>query len=398
MDDHKEYNIPNIPVAKFHYQLPESAIAQEPLPQRDQSRLLHYRAGSTGHHVFTELPELLDPDALLVFNDTKVIPARLWFHNEQGARIELFLLKELQRDESHSSYIWECLVGNRRKFKEQDILTLRSGNLELSAAWHHRELNQVEIRCSGREAFLDILDVFGHMPLPPYIKREDSHSDYERYQTIFAKNTGAVAAPTASLHFTEAVFEALERKGHKLAFLTLHVGAGTFKPVTSEGTAGHVMHTESFSISKETLMALNQGRPITAVGTTVMRVLESLYYAALQVVAGQKEIRVGQHDPYKTGLPDWSLAALITILTDHLEKEGKTHLEGETSIFIVPGMRFRVCNGLVTNFHQPGSTLLMLVEAFIGPGWEQMYDEALRNGYRMLSYGDSSLLIPGVIR
>ena len=398
MEESASYQIPDIPVARFQYHLPEAAIAQEPLPERDHSRLLQFRSGQVSHHIFKQLPELLTDPALLVFNDTKVIPARLWFHNEQGARIEIFLLKELEHDETGSLYIWECMVGNRRKFREGETLTLDSEGITLQASWHDRENNRILFRCSGRSAFLDILDAFGHMPLPPYIRRADNPEDQERYQTVFAKNAGAVAAPTASLHFTESVLDALEKRGHHKAFLTLHVGAGTFKPVTSEGTAGHEMHTESFSISRETLLALKQAPGVIAVGTTVMRVLESLYYAALRISAGQTPVRIGQHDPYRTSLPDWSLTEVLDIILVHLEREGLSHLEGETSIFIMPGMKFRVCSGLITNFHQPGSTLLMLVEAFIGPVWREVYEEALAKGYRMLSYGDSSLLLPGIVK
>lgn len=394
MEEAASYHVPDIPVSRFQYHLPETAIAQEPLPERDHSRLLLYREGQIGHHIFYELPELLEEPALLVFNDTRVIPARLLFYNEQGARIELFLLKELAQDEQHSSYMWECMVGNRRKFKEGEALSLQSDGVSLQASWHDRESNKVLFRCSGRSAFLEILETFGHMPLPPYIKREDNKEDQERYQTVFARNAGAVAAPTASLHFTEKVLGALEQRGHSKAFLTLHVGAGTFKPVTSEGTAGHLMHTESFSISKETLLALKEAPRVIAVGTTVMRVLESLYYSALRISAGKLPVRVGQHDPYQTVLPEWSSREVLDIILSYMEQEGLSNLEGETSIFIMPGMKFRVCSGLITNFHQPGSTLLMLVEAFIGPSWKEVYAQALGEGYRMLSYGDSSLLIP----
>jgi S-adenosylmethionine:tRNA ribosyltransferase-isomerase len=394
MQEMDSFQVPDIPVSRFQYDLPESAIAQEPLPERDQSRLLQFRSGQISHHVFKELPGLLEEPALLVFNDTRVIPARLWFYNKQGVRIEIFLLKELSHDETNDSYIWECMVGNRRKFKEGETLSLNSDGVSLQASWYDRENNKVSFRCSGRSAFLDILEAFGHMPLPPYIKREDNYSDQERYQTVFARNAGAVAAPTASLHFTESVLSALAQRGHSKAFLTLHVGAGTFKPVTSEGTAGHLMHTESFSISKETLLALEQAPRVIAVGTTVMRVLESLYYAALRITEGKTPVRIEQHDPYRLDLPGWSLSEVLRIILAYLEREGLSQLEGETSIFIMPGMKFRICSGLITNFHQPGSTLLMLVEAFIGPDWRGMYAEALGKGYRMLSYGDSSLLVP----
>jgi len=384
--------MPDIPIERFKYLLPESAIAQEPLAERDRSKLLCYRGGAISHHIFRELPEIIGATSLMVFNDTKVIPARLWFLNQQNVRIEIFLLKELKGAEHGDTYIWECMVGNRRKFKAGDVLTLRSGGVSLEASWYRRDENLVSFRCSGRAAFLEVLETFGHIPLPPYIRRSDHAGDKERYQTVFAKNLGAVAAPTASLHFTEAVLADLKNRGHEQAYLTLHVGAGTFKPVTSEGTAGHEMHTEAFSISKATLRQLQAHQNIIAVGTTTMRVLESLYYVALLLQEGKKEIRVRQYDPYREGLPEWSLPEVVERIMEHMDAAGAELLEGETSIFIIPGMRFRVCKGLVTNFHQPGSTLLMLVEAFIGRNWERVYTNALENGYRMLSYGDASLL------
>lgn len=397
-DHDAQHGMPDIPVSRFHYELPESAIAQEPLAQRDHSKLLCYRAGQRSHHHFYDLPNLLLEPTLLVFNDTKVIPARLWFQNSQGARIEIFLLKERHRQEYQATFIWECLVGNRKKFKEGEVLRLSSGEMELEALWHDRDSNQVSFRCRGVLEFQRILEHFGHVPLPPYIRRNDVPNDQERYQSVFARNAGAVAAPTASLHFTESVLEELKRNGHEQAYLTLHVGAGTFKPVTSQGTAGHLMHTESFSISKATLLTLKQHRTIVAVGTTVMRVLESLFYAAVQLHNGNLPVSIAQHDPYRDDLPNWNMEQAIDIILDHLEQTNAPSIEGETSIFIVPGMKFRACSGLITNFHQPGSTLLMLLEAFMGSEWQEMYEEALSKGYRMLSYGDSSIILPGVRR
>ncbi|MEY3984225.1 MAG: S-adenosylmethionine:tRNA ribosyltransferase-isomerase [Bacteroidota bacterium] len=388
--------MPDIPVSRFFYELPESAIAQEPIPQRDHARFLCYRAGELTHHHFYDLPNLLLEPSLLVFNDTKVIPARLWFQNSHGARIEIFLLKELSRHEPQGTYIWECLAGNRKKFKEGDVLRLTSDCMQLEASWFNRDANQVMFRCKGTDQFLSIIEHFGHVPLPPYIRRADVPSDQERYQSVFARNAGAVAAPTASLHFTDKVLQELNERGHQQAYLTLHVGAGTFKPVIAQGTAGHEMHTESFSIAKATLLALKQQRPLIAVGTTVMRVLESLYFAAIQVRTGNLPVRVAQDDPYRNDLPDWSADDVVNILLEYLEHTKSDFLTGETSIFIVPGMKFRMCAGLITNFHQPGSTLLMLVEAFMGSEWVTMYQEALSKGYRMLSYGDSSIIIPNV--
>lgn len=395
-DQSNKTSMPDIPVSRFYYELPVSAIAQEPVPQRDHARFLCYRAGTLSHHHFYDLPNLLLEPSLLVFNDTKVIPARLWFQNSQGARIEIFLLKELSRQEAQGTFIWECLVGNRKKFKEGDALRLTSEDMQLEASWHNRDANQVVFRCTGTDQFLSIIEHFGHVPLPPYIRRDDVPGDQERYQSVFARNAGAVAAPTASLHFTEKVLNELNERGHQQAFLTLHVGAGTFKPVTAQGTAGHEMHTESFSVSKTTLLALKQRRPVIAVGTTVMRVLESLYYAAVQVRAGNLPVRIAQYDPYRKDLPVLSTEEVLNILLEHLEQTNTDDLAGETSIFIVPGMEFRICAGLITNFHQPGSTLLMLVEAFMGSGWGTMYQEALSKGYRMLSYGDSSIIFPNV--
>jgi S-adenosylmethionine:tRNA ribosyltransferase-isomerase len=306
------------------------------------------------------------------------------------------LLKELYRKEEQATFIWDCLVGNRKKFKESEVLRLTSGGMELEARWYNRDSNQVAFRCTGVTEFLSILEHFGHVPLPPYIRRSDVPNDQERYQSVFARNAGAVAAPTASLHFTERVLEDLKRNGHEQTYLTLHVGAGTFKPVTSLGTAGHLMHTERFSISKATLLTLKEHKTIVAVGTTVMRVLESLFYAAVRLHQGNLPVSIAQHDPYRDDLPSWDKEQAIDIILDHLEQTNTTSLEGETSIFIIPGMKFRVCSGLITNFHQPGSTLLMLLEAFMGSEWQDLYKEALSNGYRMLSYGDSSIIYPRI--
>jgi S-adenosylmethionine:tRNA ribosyltransferase-isomerase len=353
--------------------------------------------------------DVLDDGDFLVANDTKVIPARL--HGKVvggGQAVEVFLLNPLNPEWS----LWEAMVGNRRKFKEGACLAVGDVDLEkgalgdemgglLKIEWHDREKNQVRlILPEGFDGFVDAIEHFGKVPLPPYIERELNVDDKDRYQAIFAQNAGAVAAPTASLHFTDRLKEALLLKGVGFGYLTLHVGAGTFKPMTSELASDHEMHSERFEITVGMLdaliVAMESGKRVVSIGTTVMRVLESIYYIGCRMKLGIWEGRVNSTDGYDANLTFFNgerieLAEAMRVLRKEVSDLGGV-LRGETQIFIVEGFEFRVVDGLITNFHQPKSTLLMLVSAFCGGRWRDIYKHAMGNGYRFLSYGDGSLL------
>jgi S-adenosylmethionine:tRNA ribosyltransferase-isomerase len=389
-------HIPQFPFQSLQYSLPDDRIASFPLAERDHSKLLHYYHGIIQDEHFYNLSTLMPAGSLLVGNNTKVIPARLVFPKEAGSSVELFLLTPLSPDWS----VWEVMAGNRRKFKEGQQLNLTSVNnarLVLTATWQDREHNIVKLQVTEPYSIPEALEIFGKVPLPPYIKREMTPEDRERYQTVFAEVAGAVAAPTASLHFTDRVLQDLDNAGVSRSYLTLHVGAGTFKPVKSEFASEHEMHREQFNITsgliKQIMMHLQKGSTIVASGTTSMRVLESLHYIGVRLI-------MGMHDPAEIG-PDAGfdpkykeidLMDSLGALSDYLFKLGGS-LSGNTAIFILPGFEFKVCGGLITNFHQPGSTLMALVAAFVGEDWKKIYGHALDNGYRFLSYGDASLLL-----
>lgn len=424
--------VPALKVADFDYDLPTSRIAFEAVEPRDSSKLLVYGSEGgvdlgDGHREkvdvvdeigpkkgvldlrFSGLLDVLDDGDFLVANDTKVIPARL--HGKVvggGQAVEVFLLNPLNPEWS----LWEAMVGNRRKFKEGACLAVGDVDLEkgalgdemgglLKIEWHDREKNQVRlILPEGFDGFVDAIEHFGKVPLPPYIERELNVDDKDRYQAIFAQNAGAVAAPTASLHFTDRLKEALLLKGVGFGYLTLHVGAGTFKPMTSELASDHEMHSERFEITVDMLdaliLAMESGKRVVSIGTTVMRVLESIYYIGCRMKLGIWEGRVNSTDGYDANLTFFNgerieLAEAMRVLRKEVSDLGGV-LRGETQIFIVEGFEFRVVDGLITNFHQPKSTLLMLVSAFCGGRWRDIYKHAMGNGYRFLSYGDGSLL------
>jgi S-adenosylmethionine:tRNA ribosyltransferase-isomerase len=424
--------VPALKVADFDYDLPTSRIAFEAVEPRDSSKLLVYGSEGgvdlgDGHREkvdvvdeigpkkgvldlrFSGLLDVLDDGDFLVANDTKVIPARL--HGKVvggGQAVEVFLLNPLNPEWS----LWEAMVGNRRKFKEGACLAVGDVDLEkealgdemgglLKIEWHDREKNQVRlILPEGFDGFVDAIEHFGKVPLPPYIERELNVDDKDRYQAIFAQNAGAVAAPTASLHFTDRLKEALLLKGVGFGYLTLHVGAGTFKPMTSELASDHEMHSERFEITVGMLdaliVAMESGKRVVSIGTTVMRVLESIYYIGCRMKLGIWEGRVNSTDGYDENLTFFNgerieLAEAMRVLRKEVSDLGGV-LRGETQIFIVEGFEFRVVDGLITNFHQPKSTLLMLVSAFCGGRWRDIYKHAMGNGYRFLSYGDGSLL------
>jgi S-adenosylmethionine:tRNA ribosyltransferase-isomerase len=393
-----------ISLENFDYHLPDSRIAHYPAEPRDHSKLLHCRKdGSFAHYRFYDLPDLLQKGDCLFFNDTKVIPARLHFINENGANIEVFLLEPLAPSQSvlamqtRESCTWECLVGNLKKVRGKTLRTAveiagkrvvfsgdifsSDSSLRVRFSWDNPELT-----------FAEILDAVGNIPLPPYIKRRAEKEDKVKYQTIYGKNEGAVAAPTAGLHFTEKVFEDLEKRGIRKSFLTLHVSSGTFMPVKTDDPMRHEMHKEKIIVSKTVLEDLLQAERVIPVGTTSMRTLESLFwYADILTKKPDAPFFVPQFYPYenKTNL---DLTAAVRLLLQKMDDEKITELEGETQIFILPGYNFRVCEGIVTNFHQPKSTLILLIAALIGENWRALYETALREDYRFLSYGDSSFL------
>lgn len=389
-------------IADFTYELPEGRIAQQPLAERDASKLLVWRDGRINDRRFRELPEELPPGALLVLNETKVVNARLIFRRSSGARIEVLCLSpspsapvELALAHTESS-LWHCFIGNAKRWKEGEELMLSSGGVEITAMRTGNDQVRFNWRPMGK-TFAQVLEALGHVPLPPYMKRADAPADKERYNTVFAERPGSVAAPTASLHFTPAMLESLRARGIDATRLTLHVGAGTFLPVKSERMEGHAMHEEEVSVTRAAIKLVLErwGRsPIIAVGTTALRTLESLYWHGLMLVNGgtDADLRIGQWEPYEaSGEPRSPRECLEAVLAD-LDRRGAERLTGRTRLLIAPGYRFRLVDGLITNFHQPQSTLLLLVAAFVGPDWRRIYDHALANGYRFLSYGDASLL------
>ena len=401
----------DIRIQDYNYELPDERIAKYPLPQRDASKLLLYRDGTVTEHVFRDLPELIPAGAMMVFNDTKVVPARLFFRRDTGALIEIFCLEPIDPPEYNTIFAarercrWKCVIGNAKRWKG-DILHFTHGGqdpevaaLDLTADLVSREgqTGTVEFRWKGGELFSNVLDRCGRVPIPPYLNRETEAIDLERYQTTYAHFRGSVAAPTAGLHFTEEVLARLRAKGVDTETVCLHVGAGTFLPVKSENVADHPMHREPFTVRKSFLQALldrrREGRPqpLVAVGTTSVRTLESLYYAGVSCIEKGELEDVGQWVPYSRDYT-YSTEEALQALKDYLDAQGLDELRIGTRIIIVPGFRFRLVDLLVTNFHQPESTLLLLISAFVGGDWRTIYDYALQHDFRFLSYGDSSLL------
>jgi S-adenosylmethionine:tRNA ribosyltransferase-isomerase len=401
-------NPKNIKTADYTYSLPEERIAKYPLAERDSSKLLCYIDNNLSDCIFKDLPSLLPKDSLLVFNNTKVIRARLFFEKETGAKIEVFCLEPLSPFDfamnlsSGPGVEWKCLVGNLKKWKsgeircrffhngiEKHLIATQTGNegdaKRIRFTWEDKEIT-----------FSEVLQSIGHIPIPPYLNREDEVSDIVRYQTIYSKTEGSVAAPTAGLHFTENVFKELKAAGISKAEVTLHVSAGTFKPVKAERISDHEMHVEHFIVDRATVLSLLD-KNIIAVGTTSVRTLESIYWLGNEILSGKvttkDNLHVSQWQPYEneTSIPaSRSLMAIIGLM----DSNGVDSLSVETGIIIVPGYQFRIVKGLITNFHQPGSTLLLLVAAFIGEKWKDIYNHAIASDYRFLSYGDSMLLLP----
>ena len=390
-----------IKAANYQYDLPNDRIAAWPLEKRSESKLLIWNKGQIKHSHFYRLAEELVKGDTLFLNHTKVIPARLLFHNRNGGAIEVFCLEPVgvtieQSMSSREHCTWYCLVGGARKWRDDEALHISKSGKELSARMVGREEGRFQIQFTwlGVNSFSDVLTTFGNIPLPPYFKRDAVESDWERYQTVFARYEGSVAAPTASLHFDDELLQLLPQRGIAIRELSLHVGAGTFKPVVSETMRDHDMHSEPFSVPIVTIEScLNQGRCI-AVGTTAMRTLESLYWLGRKILLGRwrdDTLFVGQWEPYDHEHKPSKHEALSALISWMKEQERHT-LTASTSLMIAPGYQMRVCDGLITNFHQPGSTLILLVAAATGDQWRSIYEEALKNDYRFLSYGDSSLL------
>lgn len=403
-------DIKHIRIKDFDYPLPDDRIAKFPLPERDHSKLLVYRQGCVSEDHFYHLPAYLPAGALVVCNNTKVIQARLHFRKETGALIEVFLLEPFapadyeQMFQRRGHCEWLCLVGNLKKWKEGTLrLAVTMGGIQVVLTATRLETHATSHRVAfdwdnPQVSWAELLEAVGELPIPPYLNRATEESDKETYQTVYSKIKGSVAAPTAGLHFTDRVLADLDAHGLEREELTLHVGAGTFKPVKSEEIEGHTMHTEFISVGRRTLERLiaHDGEAI-AVGTTSVRTLESLYYMGAKLIArpdlSEEQLHVTQWEPYETH-PEVTTVEVLRALLDYLDRHDLPALHSSTQIIIVPGYQFHVVKMLVTNFHQPQSTLLLLVSAFVKGDWRKIYDYALAHDFRFLSYGDSSLIIP----
>lgn len=403
--------IPEIHIEDYNYGLEDARIAKYPLPERDASKLLHYKDGKVDETIFRQLPNLLPAGALMVFNDTRVVPARLHFQRETGAVIEVFCLEPVQPVEYNTAFAatqqcsWKCVIGNAKKWKE-DTLRLYNPNQDaaiesigLEAVLEGREGQTGVVRFLWKDGspFSRVLEVAGNVPIPPYLNRESEAIDTERYQTLYAHIRGSVAAPTAGLHFTQDVLDRIKAKGIDMETVCLHVGAGTFLPVKSSLVSEHPMHREPFVVTKALLQRLaDKKEALVAVGTTSVRTLESLYYIGVSILETGTPADVEQWAPYEREY-SYSTREALEAIIDYLDKNGLEQLVAGTRIIIVPGFRWRLVDLLVTNFHQPESTLILLVSAFVNGDWRTIYDYALSHDFRFLSYGDSSLLERQVI-
>jgi len=399
-----------IHISDYNYELADERIAKYPMAERDHSKLLIYHHGEVGEDVFYNLPKHLPTKALMVFNNTKVIQARLHFRKDTGALIEVFLLEPAEPADYEQMFqmrghcSWLCLVGNQKKWKEGALtreLDVKGERLVLKATrkGEHGTSQWIDFEWDGDVPFADIIDVVGELPIPPYLNRETQESDKTTYQTVYSKIKGSVAAPTAGLHFTERVLADLDAHGIEREELTLHVGAGTFRPVKSETIGEHPMHTEYIAVRRHTIERLiaYDGQAI-AVGTTSVRTLESLYYMGLKVMENpdlaEEQLHVNQWEPYDGNGKKEDVRVVLQALLDWMDRHALTVLHSSTQIIIAPGYDYHIVKMLVTNFHQPQSTLLLLVSAFVKGDWRRIYDYALSHDFRFLSYGDSSLLIP----
>ena len=398
--------IPEIRIEDFNYNLPDERIAKYPLPCRDGSKLLVYKDGEVSHRMFKDISELLPEGSIMVFNDTKVVPARLHFQRETGAHIEIFCLEPVQPEEYVSMFAvtdrcrWRCIVGNIKRWK-MDTLSLynpagdesiRLMDLKADLIERDGETSIVEFSWSDGSPFSKVLEVSGSIPIPPYLNRDTEEVDLERYQTLYARFRGSVAAPTAGLHFTEEVLDSIRIRNIETQTVCLHVGAGTFLPVKTSLVSEHNMHREPFVVTKEFIKKLiDKKGKLIAVGTTSVRTLESLYYVGVKCIENGVPSDVCQWDPYQKEY-SYSLTESLEAIVGYLEANSLEELKVGTRIIIVPGYSFKVVDVLVTNFHQPQSTLLLLISAFVDGDWKKIYRHALENDFRFLSYGDSSVL------
>ena len=403
-------------IEEYNYPLPDERIAKYPLAERDQSKLLVYRYGDVSEDMFYDVGKYLPAGALLIYNNTRVIQARLEFHKQledgaRGARIEIFCLEPLMPHDyqlalgSTDGCVWKCMIGNSKKWKSGALalpITLPTGEIITLYAERGEQTGNtyaVKFYWDTNISVAEILDTVGELPIPPYLNRKTEESDKTTYQTVYSRIKGSVAAPTAGLHFTDSVLNDLREQGVKTSEVTLHVGAGTFQPVKVADANQHTMHTEIIAVPRNTIETIldNLGH-IVAVGTTSMRTLESLYFLGEQLYSTRHSqpsyltaLSVAQFDPY-TKKYTLSTCEALQAIVDYLESTGQSVLHAETQIMIKPGYTFRVVDQLITNFHQPKSTLLLLVSAFVGGDWRTIYDYALSHDFRFLSYGDSSIL------
>ena len=403
----------HIHISDYQYPLPDERIAKFPISQRDHSKLLLYRHGEVGEDVFYHLPDYLPKNSLMVFNNTKVIQARMHFRKSTGALIEVFLLEPAEPSDYELMFqtsghcAWYCLVGNLKKWKEGTLertITINREPITVKATRGpiHGTSHRVDFEWDGGASFAEVIDAMGELPIPPYLNRETRESDKTTYQTVYSKIKGSVAAPTAGLHFTDEVLHAIDAAGIDREELTLHVGAGTFKPVKSEEIEGHEMHTEFISVRRSTIQKLiDHDASAIAVGTTSVRTLESLYYMGLKVMRhpelSEDQLHVAQWEPYEIVNSEKRIVnsvQALQALADWMDARGLEVLHSSTQIIIAPGYDYHIVKMLVTNVHQPQSTLLLLVSAFVKGDWRKIYDYALAHDFRFLSYGDSSLLIP----
>lgn len=401
----------HLKIIDFNYPLKDEQIAKYPLKERDQSKLLVYKSGTIAESKFSNLSEYLSKGDLIVFNNTRVIQARLHFHKETGALIEVFCLEPyLPHDynlnfQQNKNCSWLCMIGNSKKWKSGILrkdITVKGKTIELCAERGDAVGTSHAIHFSWNDdtvTFADILDFFGELPIPPYLNRDTEENDKNTYQTVYSKIKGSVAAPTAGLHFTPAVLESLKDKGIDLDEVTLHVGAGTFRPVKSDEISGHDMHTEYISVNKSTIQnIIAHGGKAVAVGTTSVRTLESLYQMGVALTKNpnlsEDELHVCQWQPYENTQDEITSIDALQALVDFMEQHQIEVLNSSTQIIIAPGYKYQVVKAMVTNFHQPQSTLLLLVSAFVSGDWKNIYNYALSHEFRFLSYGDSSLLIP----
>jgi len=412
MEDNIAQSIRGINIAEYNYPLPPERIAWYPADKRDGSKLLISTPDAISQSRFSNIDNFLPDNTLLVFNETRVVQARMVFHKSSGARIEIFCLEPLHpvtevqtAFAQHSPVIWKCLVGNSRRWK--------SGPLETTIPVNGKEITVTAIRTAQHDGhsevefhwddeqiiFANVMEQIGATPLPPYIQREAEENDKDRYQTVYARNNGSVAAPTAGLHFTDEILEQLKKKGVRQEKVTLHVGAGTFKPVSSETIGSHEMHTEQVMISRTTIEAIKNAnnRTIIPVGTTTARTLESMFWYGAKLhlgVTDSQYLEVEQWDPYNEAYNKVSTEESLHAVLKMMKAQKMEYLKGETSLLIAPGYKWQFADALITNFHQPKSTLLLLVSSFIGERWKSAYDYALKNDFRFLSFGDSCLFFP----